>query len=296
MTILSEFGLREVKAAPIKKYLSKEAQAWQGETINSSRAIGIEIEVENHKVTNEPPICWQIVDDGSLRNHGAEWITTPILASEAPGALYSLLRESLSDECCFGPRTSVHVHVNAQDLMPNQVKKIVQLYCVFEHSLYNFVGKNRNKNIYCVPLYDTGLTREFRSHRISHICERWSKYTGLNLMPLTSKGTIEFRHMHGCSDPVKLCRWIRLILRLFDYITDEKFEENKFMKQLSPKADFGDLLKSVFKEDTHLLKCSGWDDVKDGIISMQQMYGRISAIADITSKRVIEAPFYQLGI
>lgn len=298
MTIRSEFGLHDVEVQPLQKYLSKNSLDWKDETINNSRAVGIEIELENHELKQNPSAyAWRAVDDGSLRNHGIEWITLPIAASEAPQALYELLRECISDRCCFGPRTSVHVHVNAQDLTPSQVKKIVQIYCIFEQVLYNFVGKSRSKNIYCVPLFDTNLTREFSAARLGNITERWSKYTGLNLIPLRDKGTIEFRHMHGSSDPVKLSRWIRLILRLFDYVVDPKFDDKDFAKTIefaNSTTDFNALLKDVFKEDTYLLKCNGWEDVKEGVISMQQMYSRATIVAGLSTQRVAEAPFYQV--
>lgn len=301
MTIRSDFGLGEVTAQKIKDRFKKRTLEVETETINNSRCVGIEVEVENHQLNETPSeYIWQHVGDGSLRNNGEEWVTTPIAAEDAPKALYELLRVCLSDQCSFGPRTSTHVHINAQDLNQVQVKNIVQLYCVFEKVLFDFVGKNRAKNIYCVPLYDTNLMRQFNQHSLGNSLESWVKYTGLNLLPLREKGTLEFRQMHGSSDPTKLTRWIRILLRLYEFVLSPKMStKNAFtelMTSLGPDFDFHALLRDVFKEDSQLLPFTGWRDVKVQVTALQQAYGMNNIISRINAQRVVEAPFYQFGV
>jgi len=213
----------------------------------------------------------------------------------APSALYELLQISLDQCCSFGPRTSVHVHVNAQDMEPSQVKALTMLYCVFENVLFNFVGKNRSKNIFCVPIADTTLMREVKRRSIGTIVDGWSKYTGFNLKPLASKGTIEFRHMHGSSDHVKLSRWIRLILRMFDYVTKKGFSGAKFESLCLKKdheIDFRTLMNEVFGEDAALLHLHGWHDVKNSVSALHQAFVINNLITPIITSRVLESPFY----
>lgn len=299
MSILSDFRLDAVERQAVEKYLNAAAREAQTETINSERLVGIEIELENFNLKATPSAyVWREVGDGSLRNNGAEYVSSPIAACDAPKALYDLLVVCLHDQCCFGPRTSSHVHVNVQDLSANQVKQIVQLYCVFEKVLFNFVGKGRAKNIYCVPLYDTSLMREFNTRRIGPITEVWSKYTGLNLIPLREKGTLEFRHMHGSNDPVKLSRWIRIILRLFDYVLDPKFSARDFdktMQAIGPHFDFDSLFRPIFKEDAQYLEFSGWPDVKQTVGALHQAYSSNTVISNLSAQRVVESPFYRFG-
>jgi len=298
MTILSDFGLRQVEPRnPVKHgCFSERTQQADLETINNDRAIGIEVEVENHSLLAEPnEHLWVRVGDGSLRNNGEEWITHPIKAQFAPAALYELFQVSLDQCCSFGPRTSVHVHINAQDMEPNQIKALTMLYCVFENVLFNFVGKNRNKNIFCVPISETGLMRELKRRSIANTVDSWAKYTGFNLQPLSSKGTVEFRHMHGSSDHVKLSQWVRIILRMFDYVTSKRFSEKQFETlclEMDRNFDFHSLMTEVFGEDAGLLRLNGWTDVKGSVSAMHQAFVNNNLITPIVNTRVVESPFY----
>src|SRR5690348_5544085 len=80
--------------------------------IESQQLVGIEIEIENWtSKQSEVSRVWSSKDDGSLRNNGIEWVSTPIVAAQAPFALYHLLNDVVSPVCCFSPRTSVHIHL-----------------------------------------------------------------------------------------------------------------------------------------------------------------------------------------
>jgi hypothetical protein len=115
------------------------------------------------------------------------------------------------------------VHTNCQDLTFEQLNVLITLYQVFERSLFDFIGEGRDKNIFCVPWYETTLS----SSIITRIQEQgggalkgWQKYTALNLLPLTTQGTIEFRHMAGTNDIAKILEWLRIIGCMYAYTAD----------------------------------------------------------------------------
>lgn len=207
--ITSIYDLHKVVAA-VPKNLPEVKDIWN---IPSKELIGIEVEAEH--VLSVPGLnqsVWTITEDGSLRNAGKEFITKPIEAHYAVAALHNLLGNC---NFCFSPRTSVHVHLNCQDLTTNQVLDILLLYCLYEKTLYRFVGRGRWKNIYCTPITECGLLGQIAAYGVK---APWEKYTGLNLLPLSQHGTIEFRHMHGTTDVKKLSVWIDLITRLKEYV------------------------------------------------------------------------------
>jgi hypothetical protein len=227
-----------------------------GVKIASKDLIGIEVEVENVKPTAAKlNRAWALKNDGSLRNDGYEFVTQPIEAHYAPPALHHLLKEYLSTECCFSPRTSVHVHLNMKDFDTEQVIDFLVVYSVFERLLYRFAGRGRIKNIYCVPVTETHLLRYFVSTGVRGIANFWSKYTGLNLLPLRELGTVEFRHMHGTFDVEKLSLWIGMITSLKEYIRKTPTKEIRAtLFQMNDTYDFESFMRTVFGEYAQHLK------------------------------------------
>jgi hypothetical protein len=231
-----------------------------GGPVPSQELVGIEIEVENMQQANpghDINRVWNIVQDGSLRNNGLEFTTKPIPASAAPVALEYLLKQYLSQECCFSPRTSVHVHLNVQNLQQAQVLDYLLLYVVFEQLFYKFVGKGRQKNIYCVPLSDSNLLANLVDYGETRRSQ-WSKYTGLNTLPVGEYGTIEWRHMHGTTDVAKLSVWINLITKLKEYVVRVGTKGvRSAIAEMHDGYNFSGLLQEIFGEHAEHLRYEG---------------------------------------
>jgi len=125
---------------------------------------GIEVEVENlddteFKLTHS----WSVASDGSLRNAGREFISSPSTPHQIEAAINHLYAE-LPAKAHFSPRTSVHVHLNCRELTLKQIYNIVILYQCFEDLLYDFAGSERKKSIFCVPIGNTILQWLQRSY------------------------------------------------------------------------------------------------------------------------------------
>lgn len=175
--------------------------------------IGIEIELEKVKV-NSIPTTFYMEEDHSLKVNGLEFISIPIRAKYLEvelNRLFSGLKQFDTSVRC-----STHIHINVRDLTIEQVNKLLILYMIFEKSLFNFTGKDRWKNNFCTPLFSCPrhITKWFVTP-----CVHWYKYFALNLSPIfggQSKkvGTIEFRHLGGCSDVPKIISWVNLITSL----------------------------------------------------------------------------------
>lgn len=264
-TILEKFRL-----TPVKPFVPRDLSPY-GFTIDSTELIGIEVEVENvqHHVDIPGGSPWAMTTDNSLRNTGMEFVSRPIAASCAPASLNQLLGTLLNQECHFSPRTSVHVHLNAQDMELNQVTDLVLIYSVFERLFYKFAGRGRIRNIFCVPITETNLLHNFVQIGVGG---EWSKYTGLNLAPLrhasrdgvSAYGTIEFRQMHGTFSVDKLCLWISLIVALKAFVLKSDTKDiRKLILGMDDNFDFDALLHQVFGELASVLKFNGLEDVRD---------------------------------
>lgn len=238
------------------------------EVIDSDQGVGIEVEVENHQLKKHANAqVWVLKGDGSLRNNGVEYITLPIAARWAPAALEDLLSSSLDNACCFGPRTSIHVHLDMQQYQTQEVMDVVLLYTMLEGLFYKFTGRGRIKNIYCVPVFDTSLLKgqAVRGH-MGATTEVWSKYSGLNLVRLRDLGTLEFRHMHGTFDVRKISIWIRLLTKLCTYTQKMGTEHIRKLCLMGPhKLDMAALLTEIFDNDAQHLKYESFEDVRKGV-------------------------------
>jgi hypothetical protein len=262
--------------------------------------VGIEVEVENTVIQNGIPTGspWRTEADGSLRNNGMEFISKPIPASFVPGALQQLLASILGADCHFSPRTSVHVHINAQDMETHQVQDLVLVYSVFEKLLYKFAGRGRIRNIFCVPIVETSLLQGMLENGVG---SNWSKYTGLNLCPLwegknnrSAYGTIEFRHMHGTFSVEKLCLWVQMITKLKTYIMQSSTKDIRSMiLSMDDSFDYDGLLRTIFGDTAQVLKFSDIDDVKAGYLATKTAFASSKNLSRITGSVNAAAPFYK---
>lgn len=296
MTIAEMFGCRMPK-------LPNCERAYRGapptkEVIESTRHVGIEVEVENLTLEANPKTgVWVNTTDGSLRNNGAEWITLPIEARFAPYALRELLADSLSKDCCFSPRTSTHVHVNCQDLTIVQVQDILLLYGCLEPLYFQFTGRGRIKNIYCVPIMDTSMIAMASTQKLEATMNLWSKYTGFNILPLSDKGTIEWRHMHGTFDHEKLSVWIRLIVNLVDYVLNQGTASiRKIVSSFGPQTDVFGLLLEVFgREDLRQFSDPSYVVIKDAVNNTKLAFLKNTAVTELVKERNLKSPYFIKG-
>lgn len=269
-TIQEYYGLPKIQAV---SELAEQYRYDLPDRVDCERAVGIEVELENYILTKAPSSAWIQKGDGSLRNNGVEYVTNPIEARLAPDMLYNLLHESLSKEVCFSPRTSIHVHVNVLDLTTEQVITAVMLYAAFESLFYKYTGRGRIKNIYCVPLMDTTLLTGINHSTINTVRQSWSKYSGLNLLPVAELGTLEFRHMHGTFDHRKVIIWVRLLTKLVEFArTQDTKEVRRQLLQFHRYTDYQQFLTRVFGDDTMYLKYESYADIASSINSMKKSF------------------------
>ena len=178
-----------------------------------------------------------LVQDNSLRNGGVEFITKPMDFDEAIKT-FNVLHDGLT----LGPepytsRTSIHVHINMANLTMEHLKHFLLTYALLEPVFFEVAGETRKHNIHCVPLCFTIMPSHY-SKSPSDLVKLWSKYSALNLMPVKSQGTVEFRHLYGTGDVHLYTKWLTLIKELWQFIYDNPVDTlEKLLKTgQSPEA------------------------------------------------------------
>ena len=199
--------------------------------------VGIEIELE--KVTsidtnnNEFRKYWNVVEDGSLRDGGLEYVLTRPFAGEDLISALNIFDKVIAKSgkrIQLSSRTSIHVHIDVRELTYAQVMRFVSLYAVFEDALFKVAGEERKNGIYATSLsnaegYLQVLGKEGDNpdkmmgvQNISY----FSKYSACNLQAIRTYGSLEFRNHEGTYDIGRILRWVNILLSLRKEAVDNK--------------------------------------------------------------------------
>lgn len=189
--------------------------------------VGIEIECEGINLPNEIKDYWNVVNDGSLRApdepRGAalEYVLkTPVAHKDSRKAL-ELLRDAMADSrLVWSYRTSVHVHINVQQLTLKQLYSFFTLYITLEDLLSEYAGGlERMGNLFCLRAYDAEgiidtLRRAIRDDNLELFRDDNLHYAGMNVQALYKYGSVEFRAMRGNLDIDLISSWIDTLIGL----------------------------------------------------------------------------------
>tara|TARA_R100000365_G_C2748096_1_gene78856 strand:+ start:3589 stop:4491 length:903 start_codon:yes stop_codon:yes gene_type:complete len=215
----------------------------------SGTRIGVEVEIENMPDAPRVP-GWRCIPDGSLRNNGVEYVFNGPIGGSGATARLNRLQEGLDGWGTFGHRTSVHVHVDARDMLWSNVCDLVTLYAMVEPYLFSLCGQEREESIYSLSLYRgenqiTDLLSIFTEGPMSLNSRVWSKYSAINLLSLRERGAIEFRGHSGTANKAVLVNWINHLLALKAFVHHPDKSLSCLPRMLSAEGPLA-MLREVF--------------------------------------------------
>lgn len=209
--------------------------------------IGIEVEAENAKQFKYIP--WIMDRDNSLRGDNAFEFKTKygLRCFKALEALKELCEFAKQNDFSYSERTSIHIHLDVRRLRVKHLRTLMQLYLLFEDALFKYAGEWRAQNIFCVPVSKSDVLPSARGLDMVEFTQGWNKYSALNLAAINLFGTIEFRHMEGNCDYVRISNWILLLLCLLYAAWDYKEEEvYHVIRSLRCDSEFNLLAEKIF--------------------------------------------------
>lgn len=190
--------------------------------------VGVEIECEGAGISPSNSPFWRTEKDGSLRgsfpSEAAEFVMSqPLHIDHVEIALDSLITEQKDAKFNFSFRTSVHVHVNVQQLTEAEMLAFLYLCLLVEEPLMNFCGETRKANRFCLRYADA----EGFDRTLDTLFDRgWSavrrldgdkiRYAAINVHALQKYGSIEFRGMRGNMDKEVILPWCQTLIHLRD--------------------------------------------------------------------------------
>lgn len=252
---------------------------------------GVEHEIENFVSWGniEPSVQAALSshEDGTLI-HGIELVTLPVGIEEQLN-IHKQLQEHVQYNGPAGSeRCSTHVHCDVSKLTFKQLKALMIMYCLTEPTFFTIAGIERETNIHCVPLWAT--TFPFKVFTMTdtdfmHHAETWSKYTALNMLPLYTQYTLEFRQL-GYVHNKTFTAWMRYIDALFAWT---KQDDGKFLDLLDDLlTDYTQLIQYI-KNNTgnfgklfnSVLRFTNGERLYDCYISA--LYNRYPAAANVAA-------------
>lgn len=235
--------------------------------------VGIEIEAENVNTDlldgedfNKLNRFWTMVADGSLDNHGQEFVSKPLhynkqldIALEDVTDILQKVQAQTSYRC------GLHVHLNVSHLNLNELYTLLLVYAFFEDAIFLYCGQERASSCFCIPITNTYLMRRLGSSaKLVEAIREWPKYMGLNLQPLKGgnhnppQGTVEFRQHKGTLSSVEIKAWVSIIAKIYknaifndtvlDMISNASNDPVSFLRSFFNNAFPADVTDEQLKE------------------------------------------------
>lgn len=189
-------------------------------------SLGVEIECEGKNLSVIDSPHWRTERDGSLRGNypdcSAEYVMRkPVSDKQFPGILRKLIDHQAEAQFAFSFRTSVHVHVNAQELTEDELLAFLYACFLLEEPLMNFCGESRKANRFCLRIRDAeGYAETLNAlfgngfRQIRYLNGDRIRYSAINVHALSKYGSVEFRGMRGNMDPAVLVPWCNTLLSI----------------------------------------------------------------------------------
>jgi hypothetical protein len=193
--------------------------------------VGLEHEMEGARdsVFSSSLSKWNIMQDGSLRNGGVEFVLKQPEGGASLEAAIDELSTFLGDNSRLhgNDRTSTHLHVDVRSLSAQQLLLFFVVYTTFENLLFNMCDQSRKENNFCVPIrknqHQLRSLREFAKDvnnlRVArNLAHGEYRYCAMNLASLARFGSLEFRMRELLVDKEALSIWINAFLNIRSFV------------------------------------------------------------------------------
>ena len=245
-------------------YKMNESHAFQ--VSHKKGVFGIEVEVEgNNLPTEDHKALWKVTKDGSLRGEANEYILKrPLELGEAKFAVEHLGNLLANSQLHMSFRTSVHVHINIQNMYITQLKRFIYVSFLLENLLAEFSGEGRVGNRFCLRVCDAEYQIAMIKACISaagtipRFMNEECKYAAINLVPIRTQGSVEFRTMQGTTDSDTINTWLEILNKIYKFA----LSDSRSCKELSDLvvASPSKFLEEVMGELSNLLKFKGYEE------------------------------------
>lgn len=261
--------------------------------------LGIPTDIQLHKT-------WTVHQDGSLRPRRNETAIEYVLATPTHRDEVGRVMDRLHEEfkrvghtpAEDRDSTSVHIHLNAQQLTFKQVYTWLTLYFILEEILVHYAGPQRKGNLFCLRAADA----EFLVQQLIKISQQDHyadlnndnlRYASANVCALAKYGSLEFRCLRGTTDKKLITDWVSILTAIKDASMTFKDprEVCESLSKLGPDGLFNKIFSGKFPE---LIDGFDWRSTMfDGVRLAQDIAYNINWVVGEPDKKPVQKPAYQ---
>ena len=221
---------------------------------------------------------WKCVYDSSIIASGHSYkceLVTPILTYADMNDLQEIIRlmrrEGAKSDAAH--KCGIHIHIGALDYTVKQVKNLINFMSSYQDIIYKAINVDSNREYYCQKIEPT-LIDDFNAKRLrsGYDCEKvWyktentayhknhhydpSRYHGLNLHSLFSKGTVEFRLFNGILHAGKIRAYIVMCLAICNYSKEKAHLRRDKKQQFNDKYTMYEMLCKIGVKGEEFKNC-----------------------------------------
>lgn len=184
--------------------------------------LGLELEVEAEGRRSWQEIeGWVLKDDHSLRN-GKEYVTRGTVNPQGVESAISTATTALVEMgAVTSIRTGFHLHLDVTDLDVSELVAFLCIYMVLEDAIFRYAGREREALLFCQRMTDVPYMLEKmrgiagcqdKDAFLSMLPTENLRYCGLNMHPLCTFGTVEFRQLPMSLNPNYILDFIEVVI------------------------------------------------------------------------------------
>ena len=186
---------------------------------------GYQMQHTNYTHTDTPH--WKSLYDGSVSggyNFESKEYVSPAFNTESGLDEVSNICKIILDHGGQTNRTTgTHIHLDASDLSPQEIAKIVYFYGKLEYKLDQLLPEDRRHNHFCKSVkrfckYVSYSGFEYFDSMRKLVRVLGTRYVKVNVEAYDRHGTVEFRQLNGTLDGELVRYWVKLMTRIVEYV------------------------------------------------------------------------------
>ena len=198
-----------------------------GNTFNdmtSRRRFGVEVETARCTYHSKlfATTQWGSVYECSTR--GFELVSPILQGDDGLASIRDLCKFARQNCWSVDHRCGLHIHLDVQDLTPQQCLNVAYAYRRTYSLWTKFVTSSRARNSMCgSPQYTLADIR--RAEHIEDFAEMRDRFEFVNWRAYFRHGTVEVRFLHGTLDQDEICNWVKLHALFIDAVKDKTYRQ-----------------------------------------------------------------------
>ena len=262
------------------------------DTLNAAlNSDGINFQLQGYNHTT-PRGFWKITTDATVsRNYsfttgignGGELVSPPLTGLAGLSEVKKVIEVlNTINTLYIDVKCGLHVHLSWGNMEVETIKNVVHRYAQYENEIDGWMPRSRrgNNSNWCastVGRFSSALASYDGNSLISLASRSLGRFYKVNVKPLKTYGTIEFRQHSGSTDYDKISNWIKFLMAFVEaskgatqgattnYRRKRKVAYGEIREQVAKKGwdlRYAGSQYKLFDSSGNLIECISFDDME----------------------------------